>query len=355
MTLLKKYFNKIIINNANKEIYCLKIDVSKYFYSIDHNILLNMLKKRIKDIDVIRLINIIISETNSDYINKNITKYNNMYNTDIPYYKENIGLSIGAMSSQFLAIYFLNDLDHYIKENLNCKYYIRYMDDLLILYIDKDKLKEIYKIISKKLEKKNLKVNKKSNLYKSSKGFSFLGYFYKVINNKLYISCKKDTAIRIKKKLFYLKNNDKLRYIKVFASCNGYFKPVYNIERSKYTMVSNSRKMYDIYKDNYSKAIVIVKEGIFYKTYSKDAKIMWYLFSYKYSNDNVSFGNNSYDKVILKLKQSNISFVIVDKEKKLLSYFSDELFYDSYFNLSSKSYKKYQSNVIYDNNFFLKM
>ena len=75
MTLLKKYFNKIIINNPNKEIYCLKIDVSKYFYSIDHNILLNMLKKRIKDIDVIRLINIIISETNSDYINKNITKY----------------------------------------------------------------------------------------------------------------------------------------------------------------------------------------------------------------------------------------------------------------------------------------
>ena len=120
-------------------------------------------------------------------------------------------------------------------------------------------------------------------------------------------------------------------------------------------MVSNSRRMYDIYKDNYSKAIVIVKEGIFYKTYSKDTKIMWYLFSYKYSNDNVSFGNNSYDKVILKLKQSNISFIIVDKEKKLLSYFSDELFYDSYFNLSSKSYKKYQSNVIYDNNFFLKM
>ena len=254
-----------------------------------------------------------------------------------------------------MAIYFLNDLDHYIKETLGCKYYIRYMDDLIILDINKERLKKIYIKLSLEIENIKLKVNKKSNIYRSSRGLSFLGYIYKIINNKLYISCNKDNVIRIKKKLSYLKLNDNLKYIKVLASYNGYFKPVYKIERGKYKMISNSRKMYDIYKDNYSKAIVIVKEGIFYKTYSKDTKIMWYLFSYKYSNDNVSFGNNSYDKVILKLKQSNISFVIVDKEKKLLSYFSDELFYDSYFNLSSKSYKKYQSNVIYDNNFFLKM
>ncbi len=45
---------------------------------------------------------------------------------------ESTGLSIGAMTSQFLAIYFLNGLDHYIKEELKCNYYIRYMDDFLI-------------------------------------------------------------------------------------------------------------------------------------------------------------------------------------------------------------------------------
>ena len=148
MVLLKKYFNKIIINNPNKEIYCLKMDISKYFYSIDHDILLNMVKKKIKDIDVIRLINIIISETNFDYINHTIDRYNNMYNIDIPHYEKGVGLSIGAMSSQFLAIYFLNDLDHYIKETLGCKYYIRYMDDLIILDINKRKIKKcIPKII----------------------------------------------------------------------------------------------------------------------------------------------------------------------------------------------------------------
>lgn len=49
------------------------------------------------------------------------------------------------MSSQFLAIFYLNELDHYIKEKLKCKYYIRYMDDFLILDNDKEKLKVVGK------------------------------------------------------------------------------------------------------------------------------------------------------------------------------------------------------------------
>ena len=105
------------------------------------------------------------------------------------------------MSSQFLAIFYLNDVDHYIKEQLRCKYYVRYMDDLLILDKNKEKLKEYYKLITKQIEKLDLKINKKSNIYRSSRGFSFLGYTYKVMYNKLYISCKKETYMRIKKKL----------------------------------------------------------------------------------------------------------------------------------------------------------
>ena len=181
MNLLKKYFNKILINNPNKEIYCLKMDVSKYFYSISHRHLLEMLERKIKDKDVINLIRIIISETNNDYVNEAIKYYNNLYDIVIPYYISNTGLSIGAMSSQFLAIFYLNDIDHYIKEQLKCKYYIRYMDDLLILDTDKEKLKEYYCIINEKIEELDLKINRKSNIYRSSKGFSFLGYTYKII------------------------------------------------------------------------------------------------------------------------------------------------------------------------------
>ena len=98
-----------------------------------------------------------------------------------------------------MAIYFLNDLDHYIKETLGCKYYIRYMDDLIILDINKERLKKIYIKLSLEIENIKLKVNKKSNIYRSSRGLFFLGYIYKIINNKLYISCNKDNVIRIKK------------------------------------------------------------------------------------------------------------------------------------------------------------
>ena len=217
MDMLKKYFNKILIHYPNKEVYCLKVDISKYFYSIDHSILLKLLEDKIADKDVINLIKMIISQTNNKYINDAIRKYNEKYNTDIPYYVENTGLSIGAMSSQFLAIFYLNTLDHYIKEQLNCKYYIRYMDDILILDTDKEKLKYCYKCICKKIEELKLKVNKKSNIYRSSKGFSFLGYTYKVIHNKLHISCKKETYIRIQ-------ITTKIRILRKYLSPNNFGK-----------------------------------------------------------------------------------------------------------------------------------
>lgn len=64
------------------------------------------------------------------YINKTIDKFNDRFSTEIPHYENGRGLSIGAVVSQFLAIYYLGDLDRYIKEDLKQKYYIRYMDDL---------------------------------------------------------------------------------------------------------------------------------------------------------------------------------------------------------------------------------
>ena len=85
MKLLRSYFNKLQLSNPNEEIYCLKIDISKYFYSINHEILIEKLEKKIKDKDVIDLIKLIISETNQDYINEAIKHYNDKYGTDIPY------------------------------------------------------------------------------------------------------------------------------------------------------------------------------------------------------------------------------------------------------------------------------
>ena len=197
MQLMKRYVNKIVIEEHPSEIYCLKIDVSKYFYTIDHNILLSKLKHQVLDNDVINIIKKILDETNKNYINNNIAFYNNYYDTDIPFYQNNKGLSIGAMTSQFLAIFYLSDIDHLIIEKLGCKYLCYYMDDIVILDTDKEKLKKVWKIIDQEIQKLNLKTNKKSNLYRLSRGVDFLGFHYKYINYKLHISCKSTNCPRI--------------------------------------------------------------------------------------------------------------------------------------------------------------
>lgn len=338
MELIKKYFNKLLINNPGKEIFCLKVDVSKYFYTIDHEILLSVLKKNIYDKDVINLIQTIIDETNKDYINENISTFNSKFSVDIPYYKNGKGLSIGAMTSQFLAIFYLNDLDHYIKEELKCKYYIRYMDDFLILDVDKNRLKFCYKMIKEKLNDLKLSVNKKSNIYRSSVGFSFLGYRYQTVNGRLNILLNAKTFRKIKKKLALLYEKDRILYTRSLASYYGFFKPVYKIEGVNFKMKLVDK--YESYKRKYKANIILIRNGIFYKTYFDDAKIIWYLFKYKLVNDSVSFGTTPYDKVIAKLNKLDIGFVVIDNDKEVLCVNKDEEIYNSFCMLASKALDK---------------
>ena len=130
--------------------YILKCDISKFFASINHDILKKKLCKKIKDKEALKIVfDIIDSDSN--------------------------GLSIGNMTSQVLAIFYLNDLDHFIKEDLKIKYYVRYQDDFLLFHQSKKYLKECFIKISKFLEKEDLKLNPKSRIYKSTNNFIFLG------------------------------------------------------------------------------------------------------------------------------------------------------------------------------------
>ena len=79
------------------------------------------------------------------------------------------------MTSQVLAIYFLNDLDHYIKENLKIQYYIRYQDDFCLFHESKEYLKYCLDKISSFLGKNNLKLNAKTRLYNMNNKYIFLG------------------------------------------------------------------------------------------------------------------------------------------------------------------------------------
>ena len=148
VSLALEYHRKCKINFG--KYYILKCDISKFFYSIDHEILKKKIRRRIKDPDALNIIDLIIdSEPN--------------------------GLGIGSMSNQVFAIFFLNDLDHYIKEDLKIKYLVRYQDDFLLFHESKEYLKECLEKITIFLKKEKLSLNAKTRIYSSSDNFLFLG------------------------------------------------------------------------------------------------------------------------------------------------------------------------------------
>lgn len=172
--------------------YILKCDISKFFQSIDHDILMNKLKRKIKDKKALTIISTIISS-------------------------DSAGLSIGAMSSQLLAIFYLNDLDHYIKETLKIKYYVRYQDDFLLFHHDKQYLKYCLEKIKCFLAQENLSLNKKTRIYSNKDNFLFLGR-----NRKSSYAKYRTVKRRLKRKayLYYTKQISLASYVSSIISYN---------------------------------------------------------------------------------------------------------------------------------------
>lgn len=149
---------------------------------------------------------------------------------ELPFYKKGKGLAIGNMTSQSLAILYLNDLDHYIKEKLKIEFYIRYMDDGLIISNNKQYLKYCLVKIKDIINKYKLELNKKTRIYSIDEGFEFLGYKYIRKKNKLIIKIKNQTKRRFKrkmKKLYKLYYQNQINYNlirQVKSSYIGYLK-----------------------------------------------------------------------------------------------------------------------------------
>ena len=183
--LLKKYLNGL----KGETIYALKYDISKYFYNIDHEVLMKLLYKKFKDKRVLNILKKIIDSTDKEYVNRTITKLKEMEIdrikgleisdkekklkilevSQIPLYEKGRGLPIGNMTSQILAVFYLNELDHFIKEKLGCKYYIRYMDDGVLLSNSKEYLKYCMKEIECVIKEYKLCLNKKTKIINVSK------------------------------------------------------------------------------------------------------------------------------------------------------------------------------------------
>lgn len=233
INLLKKY---IEYNKKYNKFYILRIDISKYFYSIDHNILKELIKDKLNK-EEYNIISSIIDSTNNNYINDIIEKIkNNLVLKDInrkneinnlPKYEYNKGLPIGNMTSQFLSIYYLYKLDHYIVNNLKLKYMVRYMDDYIIISNDKNKLiKALNNIKNILKEEYKLNINnKKTNIYDSYHGFEYLSLIFYIRDKKTIIKMKSSSRRRINKNINninYLYSNNYISYRRYFNTINCY-------------------------------------------------------------------------------------------------------------------------------------
>lgn len=125
--LARKLFKKYLSKMKSKNFYILKMDIEKYFYSIDHEVLKDLLKEKLNKKEF-NLIRDIIDSTSVEYINKKIEFLEKKYEIELPRYEYGKGLPIGNMTSQFLSIFYLYKLDHKIIHDYHLKYYMKYMD-----------------------------------------------------------------------------------------------------------------------------------------------------------------------------------------------------------------------------------
>ena len=137
-------------SNKYGKYYILKCDISRFFLSINHRILKKKLRKKIKDPKALKIVFDVIDSHNS-------------------------GIGIGSMTSQVLAIFYLNDMDHFIKEELKIKGYIRYQDDFLLFSESKEYLEKCLERIKEFLKKEKLTLNNKTRIYTSNENICFLG------------------------------------------------------------------------------------------------------------------------------------------------------------------------------------
>jgi RNA-directed DNA polymerase len=149
--------------NNSKVCWVLKCDISKFFASVNHKTLLEILSRRIKDQDFLEVLEKIINSFSSD---KTIDLNNKK------------GIPIGNLTSQLFSNIYLNELDQFVKHTLKVKFYLRYADDFAFVSYDREYLLGLISPLQKFL-KNTLDLDlhpKKIILRKFSSGVDFLGY-----------------------------------------------------------------------------------------------------------------------------------------------------------------------------------
>ncbi|MFH1585321.1 MAG: reverse transcriptase domain-containing protein [archaeon] len=203
------YFKKKVTDNLHSEGFCLKADIKHYFDTINHEILFSILKKKISDERVLWLIkNIMTNKPDSKIVERTKAK----------------GMPLGNLTSQFFANVYLSELDYFIKHQLKARYYLRYVDDFVILHKSKIQL-NIWMLRINKFLKKELKLElhpDKSKVISLSKSIDFVGfrnfYHHRLLRKR-----------NIRKILFKIKEHNKAKLsqekiFEIFQGWNAYSK-----------------------------------------------------------------------------------------------------------------------------------
>lgn len=145
---------KIALRNKEETTYCLKLDIEKFYPSIDNQILFDKLKRKFKDAKFLRLMRQLIFSLGEK------------------------GQPIGSLLSQYLANFYLSSFDHFCKETLQIKYYFRYMDDIVVLHHDKSYLHNLKTMFDSILDSDfKLKIKENWQVFKAeNRGIDYVGY-----------------------------------------------------------------------------------------------------------------------------------------------------------------------------------
>lgn len=147
-----KQVNKALKRDPKGTLYCLKLDIKKFYPSIDKDLLKLSIRKKFKDKDLLISLDEIIDSCPK-------------------------GVPIGNYTSQYFANYFLTRFDHKIKEYYKVSYYFRYCDDIVTLHSSKEFLRNLLKIIIEELSALNLSLKPNYQIFPvNSRGVNFLGY-----------------------------------------------------------------------------------------------------------------------------------------------------------------------------------
>lgn len=180
---------------SGTEWYYYKFDVAKFFYRIDHEILIDICRKKIDDPRTVDLLGYYI---NNDAVPFGMPLDANQLTITEEQMLYDLGIPIGGGLSHMLGNMYLDPLDQFCKRVLGIKRYIRYMDDIIILDNDKERLKEYGRRMTQFLEERlHLNFNNKTALRPVRVGCEFVGF---VIYND-HVILRKSTTLRMKRTL----------------------------------------------------------------------------------------------------------------------------------------------------------